>query len=677
MKYVLVLASLTLACGSRPARAPADAGTAAARTPTLVVYMPGGNIEDSTLLRGSWAPDEGKALPAGQPSRWGAGSDDLRELAEGLGATGDRLALWVAFGGARKASWKGVRYADGPCLIADAADEVFGNAPCAAFHDEQADLSQPETLARFLEFVKPRLGPGPNVLVLWGQGGAHEGMLYDTAHQEMPFMHLPQLKEALGKAGAHFDVLGMDAALMASLEVADLVRPWAKWMVASPGRVPGHGWDYRALVRKLAEPGAEAQAIARAAADGFMEGESLTLDAQGKRQPVAHKQSRAKAVSVIDTGKIELVTRRLDELVGADKRAWPRLLTAFFWAPPAARERRTETTEAVDLAGAARVTKALVTNLAGRAEALVRAVDQAVPYSRHDPQVAWDTKLTVFSPATDRLWRLGYQQAGLLSPAWRDFLARELGRQDKKGPAVNNRRGIFEIIDDRRLSQVFLVEAEATGEGHWRAAQSSEPTMLTALEEGHNQTVRVPPWDGRVLWLCNGDCAGAVSVPTHPEVTLSSGHRILSAPAKLRDPAKKTDGEDATLFVELARDEVVDAWLCPFEVDTESRVLFSREQYPLQEGMSIAFYALERDDTEQAPHFKLGAFFDLAHPPRWRWAPLGRPVTPLLAAVDPGHNATYVAASDGQKGSRGGAGRGSTKGGRGPGRGKATRGARR
>src|SRR6185436_19110867 len=118
--------------------------------------------------------------------------------------------------------------------------------------------------------------------------------------------------------------------------------------------------------------------------DGFMDGESLTLDAKGARQSVAHRQTRAKAVSVIDTGKVGAVTKRLDELVGADKRAWPRLTTAFFWAPPAARERKTETTEAVDLAGAARVTKALVTNLAGRAEALVRAIDQAVPYSRHD-----------------------------------------------------------------------------------------------------------------------------------------------------------------------------------------------------------------------------------------------------------------------------------------------------
>ena len=32
-----------------------------------------------------------------------------------------------------------------------------------------------------------------------------------------------------------------------------VVRPFAKWVVASPGRAPGHGWDYRALARALVE----------------------------------------------------------------------------------------------------------------------------------------------------------------------------------------------------------------------------------------------------------------------------------------------------------------------------------------------------------------------------------------------------------------------------------------
>jgi hypothetical protein len=647
VKHTLALFVLALGCRAKvPTPAPAPVAAAAARGPTLAVYMPGGNIEDSVLVRGSWAPDEEKFLPPGQASRWGAGSDDLRELAEGLKARapGERPAVWVAFGGARKAGWRGIRYADGACLVADSADEIFGNTPCAAFSDEKADLSQPETLAHFLEFVKARLGPGPNVLVLWGQGGAHEGLLYDTGHQEMPFMRLPQLRQALGEAGARFDVLGMDAGLMASLEVLEVVRPFAKWVVASPGRVPGHGWDYRRLLGKLAEKDAGGQAVARAAADGFMDGESLTLDAQGARQTVRHAQSRGKAISVVDTGKVEAVLKRLDELVGADKRAWPRLTTAFFWAPPAARDRKSETTESVDLAGAARVAKALVTNLAGRAEALVRAIDQAVPYSRHDPQVPWDTKLTVFSPATDRLWRLGYQQAGLLSPGWRAFLAHELGRADSdhKPPVVKWRRGAYDVSDDRRLAQVSLVRAEPTGPGRWRAVQSSEPTMLTALEEGRAQTGRVAPWDGKVLWLCNGDCAGAVSVPTHPEATLANGHLLLSAPALVRDPGRRTDGEDVTLFVELAKDEVVDAWIAPLERDTESRVLFSREQYPLEAGLSIAFLALERDDAEQ-PHFKPGPFLDLTHPPRWRRAPPGRPVTTWMMASDASHNVTWLA----------------------------------
>src|SRR4051794_22103549 len=136
---LLIAGCLESTAPPRPTVAPAMASAG----PVLAMYVPGGTLEDSTVVRGSWQEDEGHFLPAGTPGKWGAASDDLREVV--AGATGlppDRrahLSIWVAFGGARKNGWRGIRYADRACLTADARDDVFGNAGCYDFVDEKAD----------------------------------------------------------------------------------------------------------------------------------------------------------------------------------------------------------------------------------------------------------------------------------------------------------------------------------------------------------------------------------------------------------------------------------------------------------------------------------------------------------------------------------------------------------
>jgi hypothetical protein len=233
-----------------------------------------------------------------------------------------------------------------------------------------------------------------------------------------------------------------------------------------------------------------------------------------------------------------------------------------------------------------------------------------------------------------------------VSPTWNGYLEHEVARQlaDRKPPVVKpGRRGLCQISDDRRLAQLLVLRIESGKSGLWRAVQSGEPAMLTAAEEGHSQTVKVAAWDGRVLWLCSGSCDPGMAVPTHLEGTLGNGHRLLTAPVLVRDTAHKTDGEDATLFVELDGQAVVDHWIAPIELDTEDRVLFSREQYQLRPGLAVAFYALERDDPQIPPHFKAGPFLELTRPLRWQLAPLGRRTTTLLAATDANHNATYRA----------------------------------
>jgi hypothetical protein len=123
---------------------------------------------------------------------------------------------------------------------------------------------------------------------------------------------------------------------------------------------------------------------------------------------------------------------------------------------------------------------------------------------------------------------------------------------------------------------------------------------------------------------------------------LPNGHLLLSSPALVRDLARQTDGEEATLFLELAGDAITDAWVTPLELDTEGRVMFSREQYRLEKGVSVAFHVLEKTDAAVPAHYNQTAFFDLKEAPQWRVAKFGKALDAQLAASDLHHNRTYV-----------------------------------
>ena len=47
-----------------------------------------------------------------------------------------------------------------------------------------------------------------------------------------------------------FDLVGFDACLMASVEVAKIIEPHAKYMIASEEVEPGHGWHLDRLWSK-------------------------------------------------------------------------------------------------------------------------------------------------------------------------------------------------------------------------------------------------------------------------------------------------------------------------------------------------------------------------------------------------------------------------------------------
>lgn len=112
------------------------------------------------------------------------------------------------------------------------------------------NMCKSSTLSRFIDFGMELFPSQRAGLIMWNHGGgAVEGYGYDEYH-ETDSLSLVELKDALANSSASkrkLEFIGFDACLMATIETANSVQNYAKYLVASEELEPGYGWDYSFL----------------------------------------------------------------------------------------------------------------------------------------------------------------------------------------------------------------------------------------------------------------------------------------------------------------------------------------------------------------------------------------------------------------------------------------------
>lgn len=136
----------------------------------------------------------------------------------------------------------------------------------------QANLGDPATLAGFLGEQLAANPADHYALIVSDHGGAWEGFGPDDSGG-FDTLTIPELEQGLAaglaQAGVEqLDLIGFDACLMASYEVASLLAPHARRMLASAELVPGHGFDYTAF--GLAAEGAPLDELGVGIIDAFL-----------------------------------------------------------------------------------------------------------------------------------------------------------------------------------------------------------------------------------------------------------------------------------------------------------------------------------------------------------------------------------------------------------------------
>ncbi len=616
----------------------------------LAIYMVGSDLEDAFLSPDKRVPDEGSVIPAPRLSPFGAGSDDLRELVAGYAALSAEdqahVALFVGFGGARKQSWQGIRYADGACLVRDAADHIFGNDTCYAFVDEAANLSAPATLRAFLEAVRTRFAGHRLVFLdLWDHGRSSLGFGRDTNQSGEAFLSLADLEAAFAGAAVHVDILGFDACLMANLEVGLALRPFADYLLASEETEPQHGWDYQALVQYLGQNRtAGPRDIAKHAIDNYAEtGTWLTLSKKELETPTvetkSHATTRNKTLSVVELAQLEAVATALGDFVVAGQNDRQTLMRVFADAQAFGVSPAKKRSFGRDLRHWANLSRDAVATLAPAATALGEALDAAVLYARTDGTKDQAFGLSVFDFAASNAGLTELPAAARGVAAWKTFVDDfvELANTDVQAPVVvsEDPAGIV-LRDDKGLVDLEVWFYERDGASSFYSEWGSLPaTVLQVSADGLEVTVAPPSWDGRWIELCAGPCDGTngARVPAYYAGEGAAGRRILMAAALLWDfvdadgEYDEEEGDEVTLFLEIdAQRNVVDFWTEDYTEDDEDDIAMptpAKQQYLLEAGFTIQFYLLEWDESAADDEWVLAdTVLSLNAPPTFALSPV-------------------------------------------------------
>ena len=162
-----------------------------------------------------------------------------------------------------------------------------------------ANMGDPNVLSDFLSYCNENFTADHRALILWNHGGGSvAGASFDEIYN-YDSIKIPELIQALSETdtGSKYELIGFDACLMATIDVADACDEFANYLVASEELEPGCGWSYNGFMEKLTEnTSINGAKLGKIICDSYYEGCCDIL------------QEDAATLSVIDLSKIpELV----------------------------------------------------------------------------------------------------------------------------------------------------------------------------------------------------------------------------------------------------------------------------------------------------------------------------------------------------------------------------------
>ena len=209
-------------------------------------------------------PDRSNEIPMGEAGTWtifvylcgsdlesggGMGTDDLNEMMSA--EIGSNVKFVIETGGASE--WYNGDVDSGRLqrfLITEGQMEEVGSV-------EKANMGDTAVLTDFLRWGMNEYPAEHMGLVFWNHGGGSiSGVCFDE-NNDSDSLSLIEIDSALYSVAPsmsdRFEFIGFDACLMGTLETANVLASYSRYMIGSEEVEPGSGWDYTAIGNYLGQ----------------------------------------------------------------------------------------------------------------------------------------------------------------------------------------------------------------------------------------------------------------------------------------------------------------------------------------------------------------------------------------------------------------------------------------
>lgn len=322
------------------------------------------------------------------------------------------------------------------------------------------NMGYKKTLSDFIIWGNRTYPADKTALILWNHGS---GPVHGYGHDELfegDSLHLEELegalKDAKDKTNLKFEVIGFDACLMASIEVADMAKSYAKYLVASEELEPGHGWNYQGILNGLyANPQMDGVSLGKIIVDTYYQ------------HAVDNESVSDITLSVIDLSKIDAVVSALEALVTD---ATPRMTDELFFYAFARSVVQTKSfggnteqqgyTDIIDLKS---FSTYLSENQSQESKTLSHAIDQAVLYKVEGTYTKDTSGLALYFPYRDKDYyneNMALYNKNSFSPVYKTFLSDFNKRMTELVGDGQIAYTIYEPTEDNPYYQLVLEENE-------------------------------------------------------------------------------------------------------------------------------------------------------------------------------------------------------------------------
>lgn len=240
------------------------------------------------------------------------------------------------------------------------------------------------------------------------------------------------------------DLLGFDACLMATYEVASTMAPLADRMVASQELEPGHGWDYRSLAVLDNPEAVDVDTLGTALLDGF----AAQAKEQGTKDEITLALLDLTKMGAVDEAILafsDAVQARVADI--APTIGSVRAKTLGFGRSPDP----TEDTQMADLGQLVSQIGVEALDVSDQADATIRALNDVVLARVQGASTLGSTGLSVYFPPTEELLSPDYASVVGESP-WLSMLASYYGAGDAipqdQQPSFSNEGDLADVSFD-------------------------------------------------------------------------------------------------------------------------------------------------------------------------------------------------------------------------------------